>query len=43
MMLVRHAMAARPVTASPDVDAGDVAGLMAANDIASFPSPRETV
>jgi len=40
MMLVRHAMAARPVTASPDMDAGDVAGLMAANDIGVVPGHR---
>ena len=37
MMLVRHAMADRPVTASPDMDAGDAAGLMAANDIGVIP------
>ena len=37
MMLVRHAMAARPVTASPDMDGGDVAGLIAANDIGVVP------
>jgi CBS domain-containing protein len=37
MMLVRHAMAVRPVTASPDMDAGDAAGLMAANDIGIVP------
>ena len=37
MMLVRHAMATRPVTASPDMDAGDAAGLMAANDIGTIP------
>jgi CBS domain-containing protein len=33
MMLVRHAMAERPVTATPDMNAGDAAGLMASNDI----------
>mgnify|MGYP003440333330 CR=1 FL=1 len=37
MMLVRHAMATRPVTASPDMNAGDAAGLMAANDIGTIP------
>jgi CBS domain-containing protein len=37
MMLVRHAMATRPVTASPDMNAGDAAGLMAANDIGVLP------
>jgi len=37
MMLVRHAMATRPVTASPDMDAGDAAGLMAANDVGTIP------
>ena len=37
MMLVRHAMTTRPVTASPDMDAGDAAGLMAANDIGMIP------
>jgi CBS domain-containing protein len=37
MMLVRHAMATRPVTASPDMNAGDAAGLMAANDIGVIP------
>jgi CBS domain-containing protein len=37
MMLVRHAMATRPVTASPDMNAGDAAGLMAANDIGVVP------
>jgi CBS domain-containing protein len=37
MMLVRHAMATRPVTASPDMNAGDAAGLMAANDIGAIP------
>jgi len=37
MMLVRHAMAERPVTASPDMTAGDAAGLMAANDIGVVP------
>ena len=36
-MLVRHAMATRPVTASPDMNAGDAAGLMAANDIGAIP------
>ncbi len=37
MMLVRHAMAMSPVTASPDMNAGDAAGLMAANDIGAVP------
>jgi CBS domain-containing protein len=37
MMLVRHVMADRPVTASPAMDAGDAAGLMAANDIGALP------
>ena len=37
MMLVRHAMAERPITASPDMNAGDAAGLMAANDIGVLP------
>jgi CBS domain-containing protein len=37
MMLVRHAMATQPVTASPDMNAGDAAGLMAANDIGVLP------
>lgn len=37
MMLVRHAMAERPVTASRDMTAGDAAGLMAANDIGVVP------
>jgi CBS domain-containing protein len=37
MMLVRHAMATRPVTASPDMNAGDAAGLMSANDIGVIP------
>jgi CBS domain-containing protein len=37
MMLVRHAMAMSPVTASPDMNAGDAAGLMAANDIGVVP------
>jgi CBS domain-containing protein len=37
MMLVRHAMAERPVTASPEMTAGDAAGLMAANDIGVIP------
>jgi CBS domain-containing protein len=37
MMLVRHAMATRPVTASPEMNAGDAAGLMAANDIGVVP------
>lgn len=36
-MLVRHAMAERPVTASPDMTAGDAAGLMATNDIGVVP------
>ena len=37
MMLVRHAMTARPVTASPDMNAEDAAGLMVANDIGVVP------
>ena len=37
MMLVRHAMATQPVTASLEMDAGDAAGLMAANDIGVLP------
>ena len=37
MMLVRHAMAESPVTASPDMNAGDAAGLMAANDVGAIP------
>ena len=37
MMLVRHAMATRPITASPEMNAGDAAGLMAANDIGVVP------
>jgi CBS domain-containing protein len=37
MMLVRHAMAERPVTASPDMNASDAAGLMSANDIGVLP------
>jgi CBS domain-containing protein len=37
MMLVRHAMATKPVTASPEMNAGDAAGLMAANDIGVLP------
>ena len=37
MMLVRHVMADPPVTASPGMDAGDAAGLMAANDIGALP------
>ena len=37
MLLVRHAMANRPVTASPEMNAGDAAGLMAANDIGVVP------
>lgn len=37
MMLVRHAMAMSPVTASPDMNATDAAGLMAANDIGVVP------
>ena len=37
MMLVRHAMATRPITASPDMNADDAAGLMAANDIGVVP------
>jgi CBS domain-containing protein len=35
--LVRHAMAERPVTASPGMNAGDAAGLMSANDIGVLP------
>lgn len=37
MMLVRHAMAESPVTASLEMDAGDAAGLMVANDIGAIP------
>jgi CBS domain-containing protein len=37
MMLVRHAMATQPVTVSPEMNAGDAAGLMAANDIGVLP------
>ncbi|HEX5938620.1 MAG TPA: CBS domain-containing protein [Actinomycetota bacterium] len=37
MMLVRHAMAVQPVTASPEMNAGDAAGLMLANDIGAIP------
>lgn len=37
MMLVRHAMAESPVTASPGMNAGDAAGLMVANDIGAIP------
>ena len=37
MMLVRHAMATRPITASSDMNADDAAGLMAANDIGVVP------
>ena len=37
MMLVRHVMADPPVTASPGMDAGDAAGLMAAHDIGALP------
>jgi CBS domain-containing protein len=37
MMLVRHAMAASPVTATPDQSASDAAGLMAAHDIGALP------
>jgi CBS domain-containing protein len=37
MMLVRHVMAASPVTATPDLNASDAAGLMAAHDIGALP------
>ena len=37
MMLVRHAMAASPVTATPDMSADDAAGLMASHDIGALP------
>jgi CBS domain-containing protein len=37
MMLVRHAMATRPVTAAAEMNATDAAGLMAANDIGVIP------
>jgi CBS domain-containing protein len=37
MMLVRHAMAASPVTATPEMSASDAAGLMAAHDIGAVP------
>ncbi|MGH7540788.1 MAG: CBS domain-containing protein [Gemmatimonadota bacterium] len=36
-MLVRHVMAERLVTASPDMDAGDAAGLMASKDVGAIP------
>ncbi|HYY08390.1 MAG TPA: CBS domain-containing protein [Actinomycetota bacterium] len=34
---MRHVMADPPVTASPGMDAGDAAGLMAAHDIGALP------
>jgi len=37
MMLVRHAMAVRPVTGSPEMVAADAAGLMAAHDVGVLP------
>lgn len=37
MMLVRHAMAVSPVTATPDLNACDAARLMATNDIGALP------
>jgi CBS domain-containing protein len=37
VMLVRHAMAEQPVAASPEMNAGDAAGLMIANDVGSIP------
>ncbi len=37
MMLVRHVMAESPVTGSPDMNAGDAAGLMATYDIGALP------
>jgi CBS domain-containing protein len=37
MMLVRHAMAASPVTARPDMSASDAAALMASHDIGALP------
>jgi CBS domain-containing protein len=37
MILVRHVMAGSPVTASPDRNARDAAGLMAAHDIGVLP------
>lgn len=37
MMLVRHAMAVSPVTATADLNAGDAAGLMATHDIGALP------
>jgi CBS domain-containing protein len=37
MMLVRHVMAGSPVTASPDMNAGDAAALMATHDIGALP------
>ncbi|HET9672957.1 MAG TPA: CBS domain-containing protein [Actinomycetota bacterium] len=37
MMLVRHAMATTPVAATPDLHAGDAAGLMATHDIGVLP------
>jgi CBS domain-containing protein len=37
MMLVRHAMAMSPITATPDLNASDAAGLMASHDIGALP------
>lgn len=37
MILVRHAMAEHPVTASPEMSVADAAGLMLANDIGVVP------
>jgi CBS domain-containing protein len=37
MMLVRHAMAASPVTATPELNACDAAGLMASHDVGALP------
>ena len=37
MLLVRHVMADRPVSASPAMDAGNAAALMATNDIGALP------
>ena len=37
MLLVRHVMAGSPVTASPDMNAADAAGLMATHDIGVVP------
>jgi CBS domain-containing protein len=41
MMLVRHAMAAQPVSATAEMNAGDAAGLMVANDIGVIPITQD--